>query len=59
MRAITFQGIESLAFEDVPNQARVTKLELPPPRKEGRIVGEGVEAVPALIEALQSEAGVL
>ena len=51
--------IEELAFEDVPNQARITKLELPPPRKEGRIVGQGAEAVPALIEALQSEAGVL
>ena len=35
------------------------KLELPPERPEGRIVGEGAEAVPALIEALSSEAKVL
>jgi electron transfer flavoprotein beta subunit len=41
------------------NQARVLSLELPPPRKEGRIVGEGAEAVPALMEALRNEAQVL
>jgi electron transfer flavoprotein beta subunit len=51
--------IEELAVEDVPNQARTTKLELPPPRKEGRILGKGAAAVPALIEALRNEAGVL
>jgi len=51
--------IEELAVEDVPNQARATKFELPPPRKEGRIVGTGADAVPALIEALKNEAGVL
>jgi len=43
----------------VPNAARSVKFELPPARQEGRIVGEGVEAVPALIEALRTEAGVL
>ena len=32
---------------------------LPPPRAEGRIVGEGPDAVPALIEALRTEAKVL
>ena len=36
-----------------------TKLELPPPRKAGRIVGEGAAAVPALIAALRDEAEVL
>ena len=35
------------------------KMEPPPPRPEGRIVGEGAEAVPALVDALQNEAKVL
>ncbi len=34
-------------------------LELPPPRAAGRIVGEGVAAVPALVQALRDEAKVL
>ena len=51
--------LEEASFEDVPNQAEVQSVELPPARKPGRIVGEGVGAVPALIEALQSEAQVL
>ncbi|MHC4472432.1 MAG: electron transfer flavoprotein subunit beta/FixA family protein [Planctomycetota bacterium] len=34
---------------------KVLEMVLPPPRKEGRIVGEGAEAVPALIEALSEE----
>lgn len=37
----------------------VRELKLPPARPEGRIVGEGPEAVPALIEALRTEAKVL
>ena len=37
----------------------VIELTLPPERPEGRIVGEGPEAVPALIEALRTEAKVL
>ena len=45
---------------DVPaNQMTVESVALPPERKEGRIIGEGPEAVPALIEALQNEAKVL
>ena len=40
-------------------QATVASLALPPERPEGRIVGEGAGAVPALIEALTSEAKVL
>jgi electron transfer flavoprotein beta subunit len=51
--------LEEVAIEDVPNQARPTKMELPPERVGGRIVGEGVEAVPALMAALRDEAGVL
>jgi electron transfer flavoprotein beta subunit len=42
-----------------PAQLDPRKLELPPPRKEGRIVGEGPEAVPALIDALRNEAQAL
>ena len=41
------------------NQAEIVSLELPAPRKEGRIVGEGAAAVPALIDALRNEAKVL
>ena len=45
--------------ESVPNQSVVEKVELPPARKPGRIVGEGAAAVPALIKALREEAQVL
>jgi len=41
------------------SQVEVVKLALPPARKAGRIVGEGAAAVPALIDALRSEAKVL
>lgn len=51
--------IEEVPAEAIANQATVERLELPPPRKEGRIVGEGVAAVPALIDALRNEAKVL
>lgn len=37
----------------------VTSLRLPPERKEGRIVGEGAEAVPELVRLLQAEAKLL
>jgi electron transfer flavoprotein beta subunit len=37
----------------------VLEFAYPPERKAGRIVGEGPDAVPALIEALQTEAKVL
>lgn len=51
--------LEELDFEDAPNQAQVTSLELPAARAEGRIVGQGADAVPALIDALRNEAKVL
>lgn len=41
------------------SQLTVRKLELPPERKAGRIIGEGAAAVPELIQLLQSEAKVL
>jgi len=37
----------------------VLSLELPPPRKAGRIVGEGAAAVPELVRALRDEARVI
>ncbi len=42
-------------------QARVTvtKMELPPERAAGRIIGEGAAAVPELVRLLQTEAKVL
>lgn len=39
-----------------PGGVTVLELALPPSRKEGRIVGEGPDAVPALIQALRTEA---
>jgi electron transfer flavoprotein beta subunit len=41
------------------SQVEVAKLALPAARKAGRIVGEGAAAVPALIDALRSEAKIL
>ena len=37
----------------------LTAMSLPPERPEGRIVGEGADAVPALMDALRTEAKVL
>jgi electron transfer flavoprotein beta subunit len=37
----------------------VSKMELPPERAGGRILGEGVGAVPELVRLLQTEAKVL
>jgi len=51
--------LEEEACEEIANHAQVTLLELPAERGEGRIVGEGVEAIPALIDALRNEAQVL
>lgn len=45
---------------DLPAPAmEIVSLELPPQRAEGKIVGEGAAAVPALIELLRSEAKVI
>lgn len=43
---------------DAPHIA-VTKMELPPERSGGRIIGEGPAAVPELVRLLQTEAKVL
>ncbi len=57
--AVKSKTIAEEAPADVKNQQTAVRVELPPARKAGRIVGEGAAAVPALIEALQSEAQVL
>ena len=57
--AVKSKPIAEEAFEKVANQASVVKIEMPPARKAGHIVGEGVAAVPALIDALRKEAKVL
>ncbi len=41
------------------SRLRVRSLELPAPRPPGRIVGEGVDAVPELVRLLREEAGAL
>jgi electron transfer flavoprotein beta subunit len=51
--------LEEVECPATPAQSEVLRLELPPERAGGRIVGSGVEAVPALIDALRNEAGVL
>lgn len=51
--------LEEAPVELEASQAEVTKLELPPARAEGRIVGEGPDAVEALMDALRNEAKVL
>ena len=45
---------------DLPEgRLKVARLDYPPERAEGRIVGEGVEAVPELLRLLRDEANVL
>lgn len=53
------KAIPEEAFEDVASQQTTHKVELPPARKAGRIVGEGAAAVPALVDALKNEAKIL
>jgi len=51
--------IEEVAVQPEPSQADVAGVALPPARAEGRIVGEGPDAVDALIDALRNEAKIL
>ena len=48
--------IDMREFESVEGRLQQTGLELPPERSEGRIVGEGVEAVSELVRVLKEEA---
>ncbi len=62
LRGIMLAKKKPLDVKDVDlgeGGVEVLELALPPERKAGRIVGEGPEAVPALVEALQTEAKVL
>jgi electron transfer flavoprotein beta subunit len=51
--------IENTQFEDRDPCITITKLDYPPARPPGKIVGEGAEAVPQLFELLKNEAKVL
>ena len=51
--------LESRAAQLGEARVRVTKIELPAERPPGRILGEGVAAVPELVRLLQTEAKVL
>lgn len=67
LRYASLKGImaakrKPLEMKDVdPPEARLTveRLDYPPERTEGRIVGEGVEAVTELVRLLRDEANVL
>jgi electron transfer flavoprotein beta subunit len=51
--------LESKPAQLGPVRVTVQKMELPPERPAGRIVGEGVAAVPELVKLLQNEAKVI
>jgi electron transfer flavoprotein beta subunit len=51
--------IEEVPCAEIAQQVEIVGLATPPPRQEGRIVGQGAEAVPALIDALRNEAKIL
>ena len=62
LRGIMLAKKKPLEVKDVTVDAgaiEVVELALPPERQAGRIVGEGPEAVPALLDALRNEAKVL
>ena len=51
--------LETKDVEVVASGVEISALAYPTERKEGRIVGEGPDAVPALVDALKNEAKVL
>ncbi len=62
LRGIMLAKKKPLEIKDVqlePGGIEVLELGLPPRRREGRILGEGPDAVSALVDALQNEAKVL
>ena len=62
LRGIMMAKKKPLETKDVDVAAsgvEISALAYPPERKAGRIVGEGPDAVPALIDALKNEAKVL
>lgn len=48
--------IDEIPAGNFINGVEILEMKLPPSRPEGRIVGEGVEAVPALVKLLKEEA---
>lgn len=62
LRGIMMAKKKPLEVKDVTLESgglAVERLALPPPRPAGRVVGEGPDAVPALLDALRTEAKVL
>jgi len=62
LRGIMMAKKKPLEIKDVAladGGLEIVELALPPERQAGRIVGEGADAVPALIDALRNEAKVL
>lgn len=62
LRGIMMAKKKPLEVKDVSaggGGLEIVELALPPERTEGKIVGEGPDAVPALLEALRNEAKVL
>lgn len=53
------QKVEELAPSAAADMIKIVKMEVPPQRAGGRIVGQGEEAVPALVKALREEAKVI
>ena len=51
--------LEEKAVASAPARIRVERLEAPPERPAGRVVGQGAEAVPELVRLLRQEAKVL
>jgi hypothetical protein len=51
--------IAELTCSAGPDQVEILELCYPQPRVGGKIIGEGVAAVPALIKALHEEAKVI
>jgi electron transfer flavoprotein beta subunit len=51
--------VDTVSPEALEDRIDVVKLEYPPVRKGGEIIGEGVEAVPELIRVLKDEARIL
>jgi len=51
--------IDDVAAENVTSQVEVLSIQSRPPRKPGEIVGNGVDAVPALVKKLREEAKVI
>ena len=51
--------IEVITAENVEAKIEILKMEYPPQRPAGRIVGKGVEAVPELVKLLREEAKII